>query len=127
MEFCDLVMEFYQFCPQFVLNYIFLVTTKKLSGDLESPHFLTFSEKGSEIRIGETDGHGKSRNGHGKVMEKYFLKSGNPNNGRNKSQLAISCMSSNTNCVDIYIYSSYLYLDLNISNVILFLKERSIV
>ena len=52
-----------------------LVTTKKLNSDLESPHFLTFSAKRSEFKIGERDGRGKSRNGHGKVMEKYFVKS----------------------------------------------------
>ena len=51
-----------------------MVTTKKLSSNLESLHFLMFSEKPREFKIGETDGHGKSRNGHGKVMEKYFLK-----------------------------------------------------
>ena len=69
------VMEFYQFCPQFVLNLFFLVTTKKLSSGLESLHVLTFSEKRCKFKIGETDGHEKSRNGHGKVIEKYFLKS----------------------------------------------------
>ena len=31
--------------------------------------------KRREFKIGERDGHGKSRNGHGKVMEKYIVKS----------------------------------------------------
>ena len=42
---------------------IFLVATKKISSDLESPHFLTFSAKCRKFKIGERDGHGKSRNG----------------------------------------------------------------
>ena len=50
----------------------FLVTTKKISSDLESPHFLTFSAKRCEFKIGDRDGHGKSRNGNGKVMEFFF-------------------------------------------------------
>ena len=33
-----------------------------------------FSAKCRERKIGKRDGHGKSGNGHGKVMEKYFLK-----------------------------------------------------
>ena len=43
--------------------------------DLESPHFLTFSAKRGEFKIGGRDGHGKSGNGYGKVMDKYFVKS----------------------------------------------------
>ena len=75
MEFCDSVMEFYQLCPQFVINLYFFVTTKKLGSDLESPHFQKFSTKRWEFKIGERDAHGKSINGHGKVMELYFVKS----------------------------------------------------
>ena len=56
-----------------------LVTTKKLSSDLESLHFLMFSAKRHKFKIRERDGHGKSRNGHGKVMEKLFCQvCGNP-------------------------------------------------
>ena len=33
-----------------------------------------FSAKCRECKIRKRDGHGKSRNGHGKVMEKYFVK-----------------------------------------------------
>ena len=47
----------------------------KVSSNLESPHFPTFSAKRCEFKIGERDGHGKLRNGHRKVMEKYFVKS----------------------------------------------------
>ena len=46
-----------------------------LSSDLESLHFPMFSAKRCKCTIGKTDGHGKSRNGHEKVMEKYFVKS----------------------------------------------------
>ena len=34
-----------------------------------------FSAKCSECKIEKRDGHGKLRTGHGKVMEKYFVKS----------------------------------------------------
>ena len=68
-------MEFYQICPQIVPNLYFFVTTNKLSCDLKSPHFLTFSAKRREFQIGQRDGHGKSRNGPGKVLEKYFVRS----------------------------------------------------
>ena len=34
-----------------------------------------FSAKRQKFKIAERDGHGKSRNGHGKFMEKYFVKS----------------------------------------------------
>ena len=53
MEFCESVMESFQFCPQIVLNLYLLVTAKKLSSDLESLHFPKFSTKCREIRIGE--------------------------------------------------------------------------
>ena len=33
-----------------------------------------FSAKCRKWKIGKRDGHGKSRNGHGKVMEKYVVK-----------------------------------------------------
>ena len=64
---------------EFDLNYatfvLFLVTTKKLHSDLESSHFSNFSATCHKFQIGERDDHRKSRNGHGKVMEKYFVKS----------------------------------------------------
>ena len=69
MEHEQLAMEFYQFCPQ-----KYFVTAKKLSSNLESPHFPMFSAKCRECKIGKRDGHGKSRNGHGKVTDKYFVK-----------------------------------------------------
>ena len=49
-------------------NLYFFVTTKKLSSDLESLHFPRFFAKHCECKIGKRDGHGK-------VMEKYFFKS----------------------------------------------------
>ena len=64
-------MEFYQFCPKFYQ----MVTTKKLGNNLESLHFPIFSAKCPECKNGERVGHGKSGNGHGKVIEKYFVKS----------------------------------------------------
>ena len=54
MDFFLSVMEFYQFGP-----HIFWVTTKKLSSDLESLHFLMFSAKCRKCKIGKRDGQGK--------------------------------------------------------------------
>ena len=75
MEFCDQSWNFTNFAPELHHICIFLVTNKKLSSDLESPHFPMFSAKCCEYKIGKRDGHGKSMNGHGKVMDKYFVKS----------------------------------------------------
>ena len=74
MEFCDQSWNFTNFTPKFYQICMFFVTSKKLGSNLESPHFLMFSTKCRECKIGKRDGHGKSRNGHGKVMEKYFVK-----------------------------------------------------
>ena len=68
MEFCYqswnlpiFAREFYQIC-------IFFVTAKKSSNDLESLHFPTVSTKCCECKIRKRAGHGKSRNGYGKVL-----------------------------------------------------------
>ena len=55
-----------------VIEKSYIVTTKILSSDLESTHFLTFSVKRCECKIGKRNGHGKSRNGHGKAIEKSW-------------------------------------------------------
>ena len=55
-----------QILPSNCIKFVFFPTTKKLSVDVESPHFLTFSAKCCECKIGKRDGHGQSRNGHGK-------------------------------------------------------------
>ena len=59
-------------CSKFVCIFS---TTKKLIIDVESLNFPTFSAKHPECEIDKSDGHGKLRNGHGKVMEKYFVES----------------------------------------------------
>ena len=64
------VMELYKIAPRIVPNLYFLATTKKLSSDLECLHFPKFSTKRHECKIRKRDGHGKSRDCHGKVMEK---------------------------------------------------------
>ena len=56
-------------------NLYSLFTTKESRLDLESLHFPAFSAKHCECEIGKTDGHGKSRNGHEKVVGKYVVKS----------------------------------------------------
>ena len=52
----------------------FFATTKKLSIYVESLHFPQFSAKCHECKMEKRDCHGKLRNGHGKVMKKYFVK-----------------------------------------------------
>ena len=75
IEFCDQSWNFTNFASKFYQICIFFVSTNNLRSNLESPHFLTFFAKCCECNIGKRDGHGKRRNGHGKVMEKYFVKS----------------------------------------------------
>ena len=55
--------------------YGFFATTQKLSIDFGSPYFLTFSARHCECKINKRGGHGKLRNGYGKVMEKHLVKS----------------------------------------------------
>ena len=62
------VMKSYQFCPPFVPKCIFVATSKKLSIDVESAHFLRFSYKRLDCKSGKRHGHGKSRNILRKVM-----------------------------------------------------------
>ena len=71
MEFCDQSWNSTNFTPNFI-KFVFFVTTKKLSRNLESPHFLTFSAKCCECEIRKGYGHGKLRNGHGRVMKKSW-------------------------------------------------------
>ena len=78
MEFCDQSWNFTNFAPELFQICIFFVTTigtKKSSSDQESPQFPRFFAKRRECKIRKKDGHGKSRNGHRKVMDKYFFKS----------------------------------------------------
>ena len=75
MEFCDQSWNFTNFVPELYRICILFGATKIFSTDLESLHFLMFSLKRRECKIGKTDGHGKSRNGYGKVMEKCFVNS----------------------------------------------------
>ena len=61
-------LKLYQFCR-------FFDTTEKLSIDVKSLHFPTFSAKCRECKIENRDVHGKLKNGHGKIMKQYFVKS----------------------------------------------------
>ena len=80
MEFCDQSWNFVIShgillnLPSNFIKFVCFVTAKKFSRGLESLHFPMFSPKCRECKIGKRDGHGKSRNGHGKVVEKYFVK-----------------------------------------------------
>ena len=68
------VMELYyqswnfNFAPEVCHICLFFATTKKLSINVESPHFPTFSAKRSDCKIEKREGHGKLRNCHVKVM-----------------------------------------------------------
>ena len=68
MEFCDQSWNFTNFAPKFDKICRFFVNAKKLSSNLESLYFLLFSTKCHKCKIGKRDGHGKSRNGHGKIF-----------------------------------------------------------
>ena len=71
MEFCDQPWNFTNFVPN---NTVF-ATTKKLDIAVESQHFPTFSSKCRKCKMEKGDGQENLRNGHGKVMGKYFVKS----------------------------------------------------
>ena len=70
MESCDRSGNFTNFAPELYQICMFLATTKKLSIDVEIRIFQCFSSERRECKI-----NGKLRNGHGKVIEKYFVKS----------------------------------------------------
>ena len=97
------VMEFWQFCPRIVPNLYFVVTTKKLSSNLDNLQFPTFFAKRRKCKAGKRDGHGKSRNGHGKVMENILLSLWEPcgqvlieSKGRDKSWPALLLITTNS-------------------------------
>ena len=52
MEFCDQSWNFTNFAPELYQICNSFVTTKKLSSDLESPHFPMFSRKCCECKSG---------------------------------------------------------------------------
>ena len=68
MEFCYQSWNLINFAPELYQICMFFATTKKLSNDIDSPHFLIFSTKHPKCKINKRDGHGK-------VMDKYFVKS----------------------------------------------------
>ena len=79
MEFCDQPWNFTKKIPKILPNLYFFVTAKKLSNNLESPHFPEFSTKCHKCNCTKRDGHGKSRNGHDKSHGKILCKvCGNP-------------------------------------------------
>ena len=57
---------------------MFFATTKKLSIEVESLYFPTFSAKRCECKIDKRDGHGKLRNDHGKSWKIFYQVCGNP-------------------------------------------------
>ena len=75
MEFCDRSWNFTSLTQNYTKFVFFVVNAKKLRSDLESLHIPMFSVKRRRFKIGERNGHGKYKNGHGKVMEKCFVKS----------------------------------------------------
>ena len=61
--------------PPNCAKLVFFGHHQEINYNLESLHFQKFSAKRRECKIGKKDCHGKSRNRHGKVMEKYVVKS----------------------------------------------------
>ena len=55
--------------------YVFLAPTKKLSIHVEILRFQCFPQNAVNAKIDNRAGHGKLKNGCGKVMEKYFVQS----------------------------------------------------
>ena len=70
MEFCDQSWNYTNFVPELYQICTFFATSKNVSIDVESLHFLMISAKCREFKINKRDGHGKSRNGHGKYVVK---------------------------------------------------------
>ena len=68
MEFCDQSWNFSNVAPGLFQICISFATSKKLGIDLESPHCLTLCAKCCGFKMERKDGHGKSRNGHGKLL-----------------------------------------------------------
>ena len=66
MEYCNQSWSFTRNCTKFGC-YL-----PPLRVHLESLYFVTFS---ANEKNKKRDSHGKLRNGHGKVMDKYFVKS----------------------------------------------------
>ena len=95
------VMEYYQFSPELyricIFFFFFFATTKKLSMNVGSPHFLKFSSKCPECKIDKRDGHGKLRNGHGQI---FCQVSGKP---------ALPCTSEQTvpHFSALFLFNSY--------------------
>ena len=75
MERCYQSWNFANFAPKLYEICLFFATTVKLNIHIESLHFLMFSAKCGKNNFEKRDTHGKLRNGLGKVMEKYFVKS----------------------------------------------------
>ena len=74
MEFCYQSWNFTNFAPELYEICMYFATTEKFRICVESPYFPMFSAKCCDCKIEQGDGHGKLRNGHGKVIEKYFVK-----------------------------------------------------
>ena len=75
MEFVYQSWNVINFAPELYQICIYFANTMKVNINVGSPHFLMFSANYWECKIVKKDGHGKLRNDHGKVMEKYFVKS----------------------------------------------------
>ena len=75
MELCYQSWNLINFAHELYQICMFLPALRNQSIDIESPHFRMFVVKRCECKIDKRDGHGKLRNGHGKVMETYFVKS----------------------------------------------------
>ena len=69
---------FLQILPPNCTKFVFFCSTlRKLSSDLESPHFPIFPQNAANSKSGRemVIENQEISKGHGKVMEKYFVKS----------------------------------------------------
>ena len=71
---CDQSWNSTYFAPKLYYICTFFATTKKININVESLYFPTFSAKCHMYKVETRDGHGKLRNGPGKLIEKLRKK-----------------------------------------------------
>ena len=93
--------NFFNFAPELYQIYMsFFATTKKLSINVESPHFPMFSAKCRECKIEKRDSYGKLRNDNIQmVMEKSW-----------KSILSVGTWYMSVRCLPLVALSEPVFL-----------------
>ena len=75
LRFCDQSWSFTKFASKFYQITTYFAATRKFSINSASPNVPTSPQNGGNDKFEQRDGHGKLRNGHGKVMEIMWTKS----------------------------------------------------